>query len=256
MPKFVPISRERHGTKRWRRFTSYSFAARSALAQLVAAELPRAAVSLPLAFIEQGDAYAPVAVLGLEPGMNLFVQDDGRWAGSYVPSAFRSHPFSLAQADGDQLVLCVDEESGLLTDGAEGEGLFSEQGEPSDALAQVLGFLQEIERNKAPTRAACAELASHDLLQPWPIKIKTTAGDRQVEGLFKVDEGGLGKLPDDAFLRLRKSGALPMAYCQLLSMHHLGALQQLAAVKAKAALVPKKPAADQFVLQDDDLLHF
>lgn len=256
MPKIAALSRERHGEKRWTRFTSYSFAARSALAQLVAAEVSRAAASLPLAFIQQADTYAPVAVLGLEPGANLFVQDDGRWVGSYVPAAFRGYPFSLAQMEGDKLVLCIDEESGLLKDGPEGERLFGDQGEPSDSLARVFEFLQEIERNKAPTHAACAALASHDLLQPWPIKAKTAAGERQVEGLFKVDEPRLAKLSDDAFLSLRKSGALPMAYCQLLSMHHLPALQQLAAAKVQASLAPKKPVTDRFVLQDDDLLHF
>lgn len=42
MPTIMPVSRQRHGNKQWQRFSSYSFAAKDALAPLALAELPKA----------------------------------------------------------------------------------------------------------------------------------------------------------------------------------------------------------------------
>ena len=94
MPVIMPISRERHGTKRWKRHNGYKFAAANAVAPLVINELPRAALALPIGFIAQGDDYMPAAVLGLAPGQNLLVAPDGRWGGSYIPAFFRGYTAS------------------------------------------------------------------------------------------------------------------------------------------------------------------
>jgi hypothetical protein len=63
MPRFAVVSREHHGQKKWRHFNGYGFAAAEALVPIVGAELPRAAVSLPLAFSEQAGRHTLVALL-------------------------------------------------------------------------------------------------------------------------------------------------------------------------------------------------
>ncbi|SMP82517.1 SapC protein [Desulfonatronum zhilinae] len=90
MPNYVPVSKESHATKRWKRFESYAFAAGETFLPLVAAELPKAVTAFPIAFIQQNDLYFPVALLGFEQGENLFVAANGQWVGAYVPSALRS----------------------------------------------------------------------------------------------------------------------------------------------------------------------
>lgn len=255
MPKFTAISRDSHADKRWRRFSSYAFASQSAVVSVVASEIPKACMAMPLAFIQHEDAFLPVALMGLEPGSNLFVASDGRWLGRYVPAALRGHPFALVKAEGDSLVLCVDEESGLVGDGPEGEPFLTPDGEPTQALTQVLDFLRQVEANRGPTAAACAALARHDLIRPWPITLKGEAGERQVEGVHQIDESALNELPDEAFLELRRSGALSLAYCQLLSMQHLSVLGELAKAHAQAVAAPR-PAPASFSLQDDDTLRF
>jgi hypothetical protein len=42
MPTLHAVSRSTHADKRWKRYDSYAFAAKDALAPLVAQELPRA----------------------------------------------------------------------------------------------------------------------------------------------------------------------------------------------------------------------
>src|SRR5690242_6811152 len=108
MTKLVPVSRERHGQRRWRRPQNSQFAAKDTLVALTAAEVPNAVLSLPIAFVLQGDRYVPAAVLGLHPEQNLFVAANGQWLqGTYVPAALRCRPFALAQGQQGQ-VLCVD----------------------------------------------------------------------------------------------------------------------------------------------------
>src|SRR3990167_8953984 len=238
MPNYQAISRQRHASQRWQRSSGYAFAAGDAVIPLAAAEMPKAVMSLPLAFIEQAEAFVPVAVLGLQPGSNLFVAPDGRWSGHYIPAAFRSYPFRLAQTEDAQQVLCIDEDSGLVSAGPAGGGFFTEDGQPAQAVLAILNFLNQIEQSRLATVAACAVLQQHQLIRPWPVTLQTDAGEQQITGLFQIDEAALNRLPADALHPLAQAGALLLAYCQLLSMQHLPVLGQLAQARAKAAAAP------------------
>ena len=235
MPNFQAITRDRHAHQRWQRISSYAFAANDTVPPLTAAELPKAIISLPVGFIEQADVFIPVAVLGVQPGTNLFVAPDGRWIGPYIPAAFRAYPFRLAATSEGEQVLCIDEDSGLITDGPEGESFFTEDGQPNQAVLDILNFLTQIEQNRVVTAAACAVLQKHELIRPWPITLKGDDGEQQIAGLFQIDEAALNQLSGEALLEILKAGGLPLAYCQLLSMQHLPMLGELTGVHAKVA---------------------
>lgn len=53
-----------------------------------------------------------------------------------------------------------------------------------------------------------------------------------LQGLFRIDEAAFNALPLEALDALRAAGALPVIYCQLLSMQHLPVLGQLAQIRA------------------------
>ncbi len=235
MPTITPISRNTHGAKRWRRYNGYKFAASEAVASLVVDELPRAAMSLPIGFSALGDDFMPAALLGLAPGQNLLVSPDGRWEGRYIPAIFRGYPFVLAQADEDREALCIREDSGLVTDGPEGERFFDENGEPSKPTTDILSFLQKLSASRKATQRVCAVLKEHGLILPWTITIKTPTGDQHAEGMHRIDEVALNGLSGEALLKVREAGGLAVVYCQLMSMQHLTALGQLAAARAEAA---------------------
>ncbi|WP_200328698.1 SapC family protein [Thiocystis violacea] len=254
MSTIVPVSRQRHGKTRLRSSASYLFASQSSLAVLVAAEMSKAAMALPIAFIRQADAYLPVALMSLKPDTNLMVAHDGRWLARYVPSALHAYPFSLGKAEGDTRVLCVDEDSGLLTDGIEGEPFFDVAGAASDSLVRRLDLLRKIERSRLQTGHACELLASQELIRPWRISITEGASERQVEGLFQIDESVLNEISDEVFLELRRLGALPMAYCQLLSMQNLPLLYELADARRNRSSFAS--SGGDFSLQCDEQLRF
>ncbi len=237
MPSLAVISRERHGSRAWRRYDSYAFAARDAVVPLVGAEIARAVPAFPIAFVAQGGGFVPVAVLSLVPGQNQFVGPDGQWLGGYVPSVLRGHPFRLVQPAGDgPMVLCVDEDSGLLTEaGGPGEPFFAADGTPAPAVAQILDFLGQVEASRAATARAAAALAEAGAIEPWPVTLTGAAGEQAVTGLHRIAEARLNALEDEAFLKLRAAGALPLAYAQLLSMAQMAGFERLARLQAQLA---------------------
>lgn len=235
MPKLVALSSTQHAQHKFKRYSSYQFAASDAVAPLVAHEVARACMGLPVGFIKQGEQTLLVAVLGLQAQKNLFVAPDGRWIGDYVPAVYRGYPFALVQAQGsDQQVLCIDEDSGLLSP-TEGEALFGEDGKPSKVVSDILNFLSQVNGNRAITQKAVAALDELGLIQPWPITIKTEQGENTVQGLLRVDEEKLNALPAESLKQLQAGGGLGLAYAQLLSMQHVQKLGQLAQAHQQAA---------------------
>lgn len=257
MSNIQAITRERHASQRWKRNPNYNFAASDALSFLVVQELPKAMQHLPIAFLATGGTFTPVALQGLKPGKNLFVNQNGQWVAGYIPAAYRSYPFVLANTEDGKQVLCFNEDSGLLSS-TEGENFFSEGDQPSKAVGEVFAFLNQITVNRQSTQGICALLQKHSLIQPWPIKLQSADGEQAVEGLFRIDEAAMNQLPAEAFMELRNAGALVPAYCQLLSMQHLQTLGQLAEVHAKAAapLPVKNKELDLSFLEGSETLKF
>ena len=235
MPNYQPVSRERHADQRWLRPVGYAHAQQEAVVPLVVAELPKAMMSLPIAFIEQAGAYTPVAVLSLLPGKDLFVAESGSWAGDYIPAAFRSYPFRMAATADGKGVLCIDEDSSLITDDPAGQPFFNPDGTIAQAMLDILNFLNQIEQSRTRTAIACAVLQKHQLICPWLINLKTDTGEQAINGLFQINEAALNQLPVDALLEVRNAGALHIAYCQLLSMQHLVLLGKMIEAHGKAA---------------------
>lgn len=258
MAEVVPITKAEFSTKFWRRFTKYSFAASDAIAPLVLHELPKAQLSLPIGFVIKDGQAGVVAVQSLQQGTNMLVGADGRWRGRYTPAVYRSYPFVLADTEDDKQVLCIVADSGLVSD-TEGEPFFTPEGEPSKALGEVLTFLQQVAQGRKHTLQLCALLHKHDLLQPWPIKVRAGTQQQQVEGLFRVDEKALNALEYAAYKELSSAGALPLAYCQLLSMQHLQDLGRLhAAAHKQSESAPEVPDVDKIFGEKsaDDLFSF
>ena len=227
MADFQLITYEHYGLKRRQGYTSYAFAAGDAVCALVAQELPKAALAMPIGFVLDGEGFTPVAVMGLKPGQNLYVTADGRWLSGYIPAPYRGYPFRLGQTEqGDQL-LCVDEDSGLISDNL-GTPFFNEDQSPEKGVLEILNFFVAVESNRVLTHQVCAVLHKHQLIQPWPIVMQDQDTEKQVEGLFRIDEDALNALSAEALLEVRDANALALAYCQLLSMQHLQALGKLA----------------------------
>jgi hypothetical protein len=232
--KLQPLTPERFSHQRWVRYTNYKFAARDAVAPVVVQELSKALMHLPVCFIPRGDTFSLAVVQAIEPGKNLCVGPDGRWLAGYVPAAYRSHPFYVANTPGGSQVVCFDEDSGLLTQG-EGEPFYDADGQLAQDVRNAVAFLTEVTQNRIVTDQICTLLQQYQLIQPWPIKIKQDADEQVINGLYRVDEAAYNDLPLEAIETLRNAGALLVVYCQMLSMQNIQRIAELAKVHVAAA---------------------
>lgn len=256
---YVPVSREAHGNRTWKRSFGYERARTDLFAPLVAAELTKAGADMPLCFLKTGENFIVAALLTIVPGRNLFVAPDGRWLGSYVPAWYRSYPFRLLRKEGTtEQVLCVDDTYEGLGQGE--ETFFAEDGKPSKAVAEILQFTAAIENNRTPTDLAVAALNDAGLIVPWEINVQHGENATPVNGVFRVDEKALEEIEDDVHLKLRKAGALPIAYAQLLSIGRLSILGKLYELHARmeADRTRAAPASDapRISFGDNDELLF
>ncbi|MGL5114616.1 MAG: SapC family protein [Beijerinckiaceae bacterium] len=255
MPNIIELNPTRFGSKRWKRFTSYSFASGDVLAPVVLHELSRIVPQFAIAFLTTPEGPLPVALLGLKSGDNVFVAPEGRWVGRYIPAIFRCYPFSLLPAANGKRVVCIDTDSGLLCDDHEqGELLFTAEGTPSPELQQVLGFLQAYETNRASTRVAADALQRFSLFEPLPTE--TAAGSDEAGAtpvLLRIREAALAALSPDELAQLRDSNGLALAYAQMFSMANIEMLEEMTRARQharqKQAAIPPVNARGELDLE-------
>ena len=147
--KVAPISSERH--KKWSVLhgQDYGFAAEANAAPLMCAEFYQATTELPIVFGKGDNGFAPIAILGIDQGKSLFIDDKGQWTGSYIPAFVRRYPFVFAAGDdGKTFTLCLDEaHNGCDPKGKKGEKLYTEEGEASEFMTKVLDFTKNFVSN-------------------------------------------------------------------------------------------------------------
>lgn len=236
MPSFEAVSPQRHAGKSWHPSPDYHFAAHDPTATLVVSELAQACMHLPLGFSRVGEAepFVPVALQGLRAGQNLWVDAQGGWRGGYIPAVYRSYPFALGQTD-EQHILCINRDSGLISEDSSGEPFFDADEQPVEQMRRITGFLSQVRASAEATKPQCAALDAQELIQPWPLKVTAGEQTHTLQGLYRIDEDALSALSSKAFEALRQAGALPMIYCQLLSMRHINKLGALARADNQAS---------------------
>ena len=179
MNQFTAISFQHFANKAWLRPADYTFAAKSNVIPVVAADLSNLAPSLPMAFMRAGATFQLMIITSLQPGTNLLVTQKGDWLGQYIPAVLRCYPFLLIKSqEKDKNIFCIDESSGLVVEPGRGETFFDPEGRPAHALKEMLDFTSKVEASRAVTQAAVDALQAADLIQPWLINMRN--GDKTV----------------------------------------------------------------------------
>lgn len=197
---------------------------------LAAVEFADACREYPIVFVRAGEGadgkpqIAPLAVLGLKPGSNLFIDGD-KWTGNYVPAYVRRYPFAMARLDGNAntLAVCIDSKWAGFNE-ATGEALFKD-GEPTEFLQNARAFLENFEQEAERTRLICNLLVELDLLQDMRFEATLPGGEKlDVEGFLAVDEKKYSELPDDKVLQLHRNGLIALIEMHRLSMTNMNRL--------------------------------
>lgn len=192
---------------------------------------------------EQTGEFQSVALLGLEPGENLFL-DNGGWNASYVPGVIAKGPFLIGfqeqESEGEvrrEPVIHVDLDDPRVND-REGEAVFLEHGGNAPYLQHIAGILRGIQEGMAVTTHMFAAFESFGLVEPVNVEIDVH-GDVQYElkGYYTISEERLRGLSGDALERLNKGGFLHGAFMVLSSLHNVGKLVEM---KRRRALQQRK----------------
>lgn len=188
---------------------------------LTVEEFPMAQRHFPIVF-SSGDEPVPLALLGMNEGVNVFVDDEGALTSTiYLPAYARRYPFMLAKLrpDTDELSLCFDPTSGLVGEFDEGAPLFEGE-EPSEATKATLQFCEQFEVAGQKTASFVAELKKHDLLMDGELTLQTDGQEQPFvyRGFRMVDENKLRELRGDVLRGWNQNGLLPLIYAHLFSL--------------------------------------
>lgn len=212
-----PLLAERDADTSLRAAGSYRFAADTNSVPLLAAEFAFASRFYPIVFTLDAEP-VPVALLGLRPGSNLFVDAEGNWEkGAYIPAYVRRYPFIfLENDDRSKFTLCVDEEADHVVAGRENP--FFVDGEPSEAVKNALKFVTDYQQQVGPTQEFADAVAKAGLLDERRADVTTPKGEKIALGGFRViDEAKVVNMPDEQANEWRKRGWLGLVYAALVS---------------------------------------
>jgi hypothetical protein len=173
-------------------------------------------------------SFAPVAVLGLAGGENLFY-DNGSWiSGVYIPAYARRYPFCMAKVNVNRVeqkdrLICV--EKTYIDEN--GEQMFDPEGQPNAKWKDLERLLGEYEADLERSREMCSILSDYGLFEPFTMQASfrdQATKPMQMTGMFRVVEKNLENLNAAQLKNLMRKGILPRIYMHLLSLENFGRL--------------------------------
>ena len=194
----------------------------------------------PLVFTsgDEGKTYAPVAVMGLSNGENLFLKD-GAWEQKvYLPAYLRRYPFCMARVNMDNVeqaerLICVEKE--FLDD--KGETMFDAEGKALPKWQPIEKLLQEYEADLERSREMSGILADYGLLEPFAIQMQPKDGaPMNLTGMHRVAEKKLEVLNASQHKNLLKKGIMGRIYAHLISLDNFTRLMDRKAARSAAAV--------------------
>jgi hypothetical protein len=220
----VPVNRGRHADCYVEMGDDYTFSSETNSVPLMAVEFPQASSEYAIVFAGSDGEIMPAVILGVRGNENLFVSKSA-WGAKYIPAFVRRYPFVFSRS-GDKFLLCVDEEFQGFNREGRGRKLFTDEGNPSDYVENVLKFLQEYQTQFLRTQAFCKKIQELDLLEPMQAQVTMDSGRRlSLGGFLAVSRTKLKELSGEKLAELAKTDELELLYLHLQSMRNFDGLR-------------------------------
>ena len=219
--KAVPVTRRDHGDVSIKSGSNYGFAKAVNSVPLMATEFDLASVEYAIVFSGEGTEIMPAALLGIRDSENLYIDEQEAWSAKYIPAFVRRYPFVFSSQDKTTFTLCIDEDYPGVNRRGVGERLFDADGERTQYLQGVLGFLQAYQAQFEATRAFCQRLTELNLLESMQAQFALKSGQRiTLAGFKSVNRERLKALSGDQLARLAARGDLDLIYAHLHSQRN------------------------------------
>ncbi len=238
----IPLQSGIHANYRTRVAERAPFLAKAHAIPITIDEFVNAQRYFPIVF-SVGDNPVPLALMGLNEGVNVFVEDDGKLRGEvYVPAYVRRYPWLLARSSPEaaEMSLCFDPDSGLIGEFDEG-GLLFDGDKPSTMTNNVVKFCEDFEMSAQRTGAFVKELQNMELLMDGEVSIQLDSEPQPYvyRGFLMVNEEKFRALPADELRKLHDNGILPLVVAHLFS---LSLIRDLFGRQMQQGKVPTQPA--------------
>jgi hypothetical protein len=230
----VALQAQVHGGISLKRNRNYRFALQTNTIPLTTAELFQAQRDYPVVFTND-PIPMPIAIVGVQDKLNLYVEPDGSWRrGAYIPAYIRRYPFLFAERpDSTDLTLCIDEASEHIEQSQDNP--FFRDGKTTDITQKALDFCVNYQRQHEATRELGRTLAQVELVIGRDATVKLSATENIVMRGFKmIDEDKFNQLPPETFLEWRSKGWIALIYSHLLSLGAWDRLVQIIAERRAA----------------------
>lgn len=163
---------------------------------LVMSEFFMACKDYPIVFAKdtKNDSWFATVILGYKENENLMVDEDGKWKEhKYVPAYARKYPFVFIEnPQSDQLTLAIEDE--YLVDTQNERKLF-EEGNKTEYLNSVLGFLEDYNNNARATNELIKQLNEWEILEEKVLTIVDPEKKQyNLNGFYVVNEEKLNHL--------------------------------------------------------------
>ena len=176
----------------------------------------------PIVF-SAGENSVPLALMGLNEGVNVFLDDEGKAINPfYVPAYVRRYPFMLARLapDAQELSLCFDPKSDLVGEFKKDSLPLFEDEKPTENLNNILKFCEDFEIAAQRTSAFMKELEELDILIDGEVAIQTEENQQPYvyRGFRMVAEEKFREMHGDQLRKINQNGILALIVAHLFSL--------------------------------------
>lgn len=218
----VPLNSKEHSKWAARNIDNAEFMENAHAVPLTAEEFVLASRHYPIIF-SAGDEPVPLALMGLNEGVNIFMDDKGKFTEQvYIPAYVRRYPFMLARLkpDSEELSLCFDPTSKAVGNYKKDAQPLFDGDKPSENTQAILKFCEDFEQAGAKTQAFIKELDKEGLLMDGEVSIQQTDVDKPFvyRGFKMVNEEKMRELSGDKLRKMNQSGVLPLIHAHLFSL--------------------------------------
>jgi hypothetical protein len=244
----LPLNSRDHASWKAGSLASAAYLAATHAVPLTSDEFVDAQRDFPIVFTS-GENPLPIALFGLNEGVNTFVGDDMKINELiYLPAYARRYPFILAklQPGSEDMSLCFDPSANLIGAFDEGLDLFDDKGQPTEYTTSVLEFCRRFEEAGQRTKVFMDELAKLDILMDGEIAITRNDMPDQpfiYRGFRMVDEGKLRELPAETLEQLHKNGILMLIHAHLFSLNLMRVIFERQMAQGKVPALAEGAAA-------------
>ena len=245
----VPLNSNEHAKWKSRMLENAKFMDGQHAIPLTIEEFVAAGRHYPIIFSDS-DNPVPLVLMGLNEGVNIFMDADGKFTNPvYLPAYIRRYPFLLARLnpDSDELSLCFDPSSGVVGDFKKDEAaapLFDDA-KPSENTQNILKFCEDFERAGANTQAFMEELKKLDILMDGEVSIQQADVEKPFvyRGFKMVDEEKLRELSGDKLRKMNQNGLLALIHAHLFSLQLMRDIFAQQVQQGKMPQITELPAA-------------